>query len=321
MKEQWTTEQEQYLTDYYNGGKGVSVCVVGTGKPRHAVKQKAKRLGLTGVRRSFTEAELAFIKENYSDYGQIRIAKILGVKACSVNTLVSKLKLRVKPEIRSSIQSEANRGRVLTAETKKKIADAHRVYLTDNFCSDCGKQIDKRSTRCRNCNLKTRRGENHNFWKGGVTDLYQVVQNQLWSVWKIKILSRDGFKCQECGEHQHLEVHHLRPFIQIREGVLREHPDLSLSDVTEVRILADLIIKEHQMEDGITLCYLCHKSRHFEKRDELLGGPTATGEDNQQPSQSNVKSIVDWKVQRLTLEDSRSNKSDTSVPLSASLAV
>lgn len=311
MKERWTTEQEQYLTNHYNLGKGIDECVVGTGKPRYAVKHKAMRMGLASVRRSFTKTELTFIKENYSDYGQIQIAKILGVKACSVNTLVSKLKLQVKPETRSSIQSEANMNRVLTAETKKKIGDANRRYPVDNFCVDCSKRISKHSTRCCTCNLKTRRGENHNFWKGGVTDLYQVVQNQLWTAWKIKVLSRDGFKCQECGEHQHIEVHHLRPFVQIREKIVREHPDLSLSDVNDVQVLAALIIKDHRVEEGITLCYVCHKSRHFEKGDELLGTPR---EDNQQPSQSNVRSFVDWKVQRATLEDSRFNKSDTSVP-------
>ena len=278
-------------------------------------------MGLGRVRRNFTELELIFIKDNYSDYGPLRIAKILGVKACSINTLMKRLKLKVNPETISSIRSEANTKWTRTPETKKKIAAAHKVYLTENSCFDCGNKISRRAIRCRICNLKTRRGKNHNFWKGGVSDLYQVVQNQLWPEWKIKVLSRDGFMCQECGEHQHIEVHHRRPFVQIREEVLNRNPSLSLSDASEMRILAGLIVKEHRIEDGITLCYLCHKSCHFEKRGELLETPNALGEDNQQPSQSNVRSIVDWKVQRLTLEDSRSDKSDTSAPLSASLAV
>lgn len=55
---------------------------------------------------------------------------------------------------------------------------------------------------------------------------------------------------------------------------------------------------------------------HFEKRGELLETPNSLSRamDNQQPSQSNVKNIVDWKVQRLIGEESQTNKPNTSAP-------
>lgn len=67
-------------------------------------------------------------------------------------------------------------------------------------------------------------------------------------------------------------------------------------------------------DNGITLCVSCHKKRHSEKRGELRGTLTILDAGNPQPSRSNVVSFVDRTVQRLTGEESQTNKPDTSAP-------
>lgn len=53
-------------------------------------------------------------------------------------------------------------------------------------------------------------------------------------------------------------------------------------------------------------------TRIIRKSGELLETPNGKAEGNQQPSQSNVVKIVDWKVQRLMGEETTTNKPDTS---------
>jgi len=98
----------------------------------------------------------------------------------------------------------------------------------------------------------------------------------------------------------------------IQKAIVASNPHISLSTFEGRLEMANLIVAEHRLEDGITLCQACHKKLHFEKRGELQGSLTVKDEGNLQPSQPNVRSIVGWKVQRLTGEDSRSNKPDTS---------
>lgn len=57
----------------------------------------------------------------------------------------------------------------------------------------------------------------------------------------------------------------------------------------------------------------CHTSIHFpEKLGELLGTPNGNAEGNQQPSRGKVVQLVPRKVQRLTAEDTTTDKADTS---------
>jgi hypothetical protein len=317
----WTNEHKQYITNHYDKGNGLQECVMATGRKANVVKQMARRLGVAGVRRNFTREEINYITKNYSSMGPKAIAKELNVNWQSVFTLAQKrLHLKCDPIVKSENTKRTNKLWVRTEETRNKQANAKRKYTEANRCIDCGKKIVRKAVRCQLCNLKTRRGENHNFWKGGVTDLYRVIQHRLWKSWKIEVLKRDDFKCQDCGEHQHLEVHHTRKFVLIREGVLREHPELSPID--DKYVLADLIVAEHRLEDGITLCNTCHRMRHFEKQDELLESPNGRkDEGNQQPSRLNVIDFVSRKVQRLTGEESLTNNPDTSVLHTATQAV
>jgi len=217
-------------------------------------------------------------------------------------------------------------------KTKQAIQHtAHRMGLTTlkvatrKTCVDCGATLSRSacytdSTRCRECADTNLAGENHHNWKGGIAALRSLVHVSLKPVWIDPIMKRDGYTCQVCERHGgNLHVHHAIPYVTIRDMVIKANQDIDTTTFEGKKELVSEIVAAHKMSFGITLCVPCHKLIHSETRGELLGTPTANSEDNQQPSQSNVRSIVDWKVQRLTLEDSRSNKSDTSAPLTDAL--
>jgi 5-methylcytosine-specific restriction endonuclease McrA len=54
--------------------------------------------------------------------------------------------------------------------------------------------------------------------------------------WRIAVLKRDKWECQECESKAQLEVHHIKAY----------------KDFPRVRI---------QIDNGITLCKTCHKKR------------------------------------------------------------
>jgi hypothetical protein len=287
MKKKWTTQEEEYVISNYRKGKGLEDCARYLGRNLNTVKKKAKRLAVTRDRRNYTEEEILFVKENHPYLGMAKCAELLGVSKSRVNSICTKKNLgKMIPSFRSKIISAQNKTWERTAEMKANMSTAAKKL---------GRSKEKNPR-----------------WKGGISTLRSIVARKLWPVWMIPIFTRDNYSCKECGSGEKLNVHHIKKFTEIRDSVISAHG--RLDDYQ----LADLIVIQHTLDMGITLCHKCHMKHHFGKGDELLETPNATGEDNQQPSQSNVRSIVDWKVQRLTLEESRSNKSDTSVPLAES---
>jgi hypothetical protein len=193
------------------------------------------------------------------------------------------------------------------------------------YCIDCGARLSRSSfhskrpvLRCLSCFKKFNVGENHRAWNGGVSGLGQLVHSYLYPVWITHVMKRDDYLCQNCGTHDKLQVHHIRPYVEIRDLVLSRNQHLSIDDFNDRSKLARLIVKEHNLEDGITFCTKCHKSIHLDKKGgELLETPNGNAEDNQQPSRGNVLNIVPRKVHRLIGEDGQSNNPDTSAAPSA----
>lgn len=280
----WSKEQEDFLNSNY-GVMETAKIAKKLGMSECSVYHKAQRMGLKHSR-WWSEDEVEFLKDNYHRFSNQMIAFVLERSVLN-------------------IQGQAQRLGITS----------QNFYPEERYCVDCGKKLANKymePERCRECALRNRRGENHPMWNGGVSTLYKIIQRNLWAVWKQPILKRDGFKCVWCGSKEKLEVHHIRRLVTIRDAVIKENPNLSVGIYDDRVELARLIVEDHKIGDGITLCYSCHKSCHIAKPGELRETPNASGEGNPQPSRPNVISLVGRKVQRLTGEESQTDNPDTS---------
>lgn len=87
--------------------------------------------------------------------------------------------------------------------------------------------------------IKSRRGEHHWNWKGGITEENHALRNSAeYSHWRINVFERDGFMCMECGSVGGvLNAHHIKPWAT--------YPELRFD-----------------IDNGQTLCEECHKEVH-----------------------------------------------------------
>lgn len=92
-------------------------------------------------------------------------------------------------------------------------------------------------------------GNKNPNWKGGVSEEHlRIRRSGAHKQWKIDVLIRAGYRCEECGVHQYstcdccgtrvsLHVHHIKSFT--------EYPDLRFD-----------------VDNGQALCPKCHYARH-----------------------------------------------------------
>jgi hypothetical protein len=248
------------------------------------------------TRAEWAQAEISLLRKHYGTMPNADLARMIG-------------------KSKQGLQHKAHR----MGLTTKKVA-------TYKYCIDCGKKLSRaaiyneKACRCVECARNHRSGENHHNWRGGVSELRSIVHCLLKPLWIYPIMQRDNYTCQICNKRGgDLEVHHLRPYHSIRDRVLNNNPHLNIDNFEDRKRAALLIVEDHELDDGITLCARCHYELHNQNRGELLENRNASGDGNQQPSRSNVVSIVDRKVQRLTGEDTQTNKPDTSAPDSDTL--
>ena len=291
------------------------------------------------MRKRFTKKELDYISRNYSVLPAKDIAKHLGRTLSSVYQIAHKNNLDsgclyseseksfmtiyygILPSIEIVEILGKPRNSVGKFVLRNKLTLVKQGKWTPLYCKVCGKQLSRRSsysnTRtdyCWDCYKAQYRGAQTSNWQGGISEFAHIVRVRL-GAWRKQIRERDGYECRHCGATEKLHVHHLSDtFVSVRDKVLAGNPSLNVHDNTKYE-LADLIAEEHANNvQGITLCSDCHTKLHCEKRDELLGTLNTLGEDNQQGSSLNAEEQVSENLQRLTLEDMRTNKSDTSVP-------
>lgn len=211
-------------------------------------------------------------------------------------------------------ESGCSLGKVHSCVTKYGLPTnrgARQRKIVDVKCDYCSKPFIRRpSTKSKKnfCSYEhyhlwmvgNTRGANCNHWQGGITAIssnnlktpeFRDLKKMVLAIFPV---------CAICGADRYLHVHHIK--------TRREAPELTF-----------------EQSNLITVCRSCHatiKGKETEwqeffmrlvcKGGELLGSPNVKDEGYQQPSQSNVRSIVDWKVQRLTGEDTQTNKPDTS---------
>lgn len=116
--------------------------------------------------------------------------------------------------------------------------------IREKLCEGCGALIEWKPGRPYSCFVKQKfcakqcadkyglrySGENHANWKGGTKGRNKTEQLK----WSRKILTRDDFTCQECGQRGgDLHAHHIKPY----------------EDYEDLRWIES---------NGITLCVKCH---------------------------------------------------------------
>ena len=145
----------------------------------------------------------------------------------------------------------------------------------DDKCLDCGKKLGTnfyQSKRCRSCAVrkvmlnnpipkhttphskkskekisKNRigkcKGNKNHRWKGGITPQNQKdYHSPEYKEWRKKVFEKDKYRCQLCKKvGGYLESHHIKPYAKYKE-------------------------LKYEIDNGITLCYECHKDIHFPLR-------------------------------------------------------
>lgn len=92
--------------------------------------------------------------------------------------------------------------------------------------------------RCPKCGMNNRhivKGEEHNWWKGGITPINKMIRTSSeYKDWRSNIYEQQDYTCQCCGfKGKKLNCHHINSF--------SEYEDLRVDD-----------------NNGITLCIDCH---------------------------------------------------------------
>lgn len=84
------------------------------------------------------------------------------------------------------------------------------------------------------------RGSRHQWWKGGVSTVNELMRKSPeYKLWRKAVFARDNYTCVWCGKRDKtIQADHIQEFAI--------HPEL-----------------RYAIDNGRTLCKLCHKKRHW----------------------------------------------------------
>ena len=105
-------------------------------------------------------------------------------------------------------------------------------------------------------------GSKSHLWKGGTSKLTNLIRNCFkYRQWRSDIFERDNYTCQECGIKcgcgytVRFEAHHIKALSDIKE----DNNILTIEDAINCEELWNI-------NNGITLCLICHKKTDNYKR-------------------------------------------------------
>jgi len=132
-------------------------------------------------------------------------------------------------------------------------------------CEYCGRdfrvpkyRIESARFCSQDCKKEHMVGERANgSWKGGTNRriAHKVRSLKKYKDWVKSVLERDNYECQECGATEHLDVHHVKEFIDI----------LNENNITTTKE-AKRCLELWEKKNGITLCIHCHADKHPDLR-------------------------------------------------------
>lgn len=128
--------------------------------------------------------------------------------------------------------------------------NCHRWKGGKAKCQDCGKITSRYDVKyCRVCEKSHRKGPEASHWKGGITAISHSIRNsEKYKQWRGACLTRDNYKCVECGSIKKLEVDHIFPFSLI----MFTHKISTFYEAMNCDPLWDT-------ENGRALCHHCHE--------------------------------------------------------------
>jgi len=146
---------------------------------------------------------------------------------------------------------EGNKTRIWTERSRSVASASHRGARWNETQREKMKAV--RATRV---------GEKAPYWKGGIAlrnrGLRYIIDASLkYKTWKDSVLFRDRFTCQDCGDKNNIEVHHITPYYKIRDkyNITTKEQAFSCEELWNIW-------------NGITLCGKCHKMQHASKRNK-----------------------------------------------------
>jgi 5-methylcytosine-specific restriction endonuclease McrA len=132
---------------------------------------------------------------------------------------------------KSCAAANNNKHRIVSLETRRKIADAARKTFTGRKHSD-----EQRRKRAESLS-----GDKSHFWQGGKTEETRKLRSGVeYDIWRDKVYERDNYTCQICrarngnGTTVYLNADHIKSWAK--------HPELRFD-----------------VSNGRTLCLPCHR--------------------------------------------------------------
>lgn len=109
-------------------------------------------------------------------------------------------------------------------------------------CLECGKLLSaKKAIYCKKHYGALLVQEKHPLWKGGISIHVHSTKEPRYKEWRMKVFTRDSFKCKICNTKEKLQAHHI----------------LRWADYPELR---------YDINNGITLCVAHHPRKKAEEK-------------------------------------------------------
>lgn len=146
----------------------------------------------------------------------------------SINIGNAKRGLKLSEEHKKKI-SEGGKGRIVSDDTRKRMSEGRKKIMTPEFRHKLGEALKGKNTWMtgRVVSVETRkkiadsqRGEKSHKWKGGTTVVSGIIRGSFeYKLWRTAVFERDGYACIWGGkEHGNkLNADHIKPFASYPE--------------------------------------------------------------------------------------------------------
>lgn len=147
---------------------------------------------------------------------------------------------------------------------KFKFGVDHHNYNGSRICY-CGSKKSHGSKFCMKCRKINKTYPKYN----SLNELKLYVRRNVVVDWWKKIFERDNYSCQKCGDSTggNLQAHHIKRLSIIIEEIVNNIYEIDFNNLIEIVSKDENILS---LNNGITLCYKCHKNLHKGKRKKNL---------------------------------------------------